>query len=448
MASKRFQTLLLAFLLLLAAVWSAAGTALAVPRYTDTSGHWAEAGIEWAVAHGITQGYQDGSFRPNKIVTEAELLTMLFRAAPVAESVYGTGSAEYALQPPAQSHWADSAYRKAALLNYPAPGITDPALRDRPVTRLKAAEIMAGAYGYSYEGDQAVIFVMANGIAGGKDESFSVDSYHGSDPVTRGEAVELIRRSKVQAVCRPVEPALAVLKPRPPAADAANGGSTIPYCLQPAPSRTASHEPDASSGSKAAAVEVKQLEPHSSQPAEHHNGGGTGSGNKGASAPPKVYYLVRQGDTLYRISQMFGLSVQAISEANGLLDPGSISIGLRLLIPGLKLPENLEEVTVLQVLQSTLTAYTAGYESTGKTPSHPAYGVTRSGTMVEEGRTVAVDPAVIPFGTRVYIDGIGFRTAEDTGRAITGSRLDVFIESLEEARSFGVKPGVLVFVLA
>ena len=38
-----------------------------------------------------------------------------------------------------------------------------------------------------------------------------------------------------------------------------------------------------------------------------------------------------------------------------------------------------------------ITYYTAGPESTGKTPDHPAYGITRSGAVVEEGRTIAAD---------------------------------------------------------
>ena len=49
-----------------------------------------------------------------------------------------------------------------------------------------------------------------------------------------------------------------------------------------------------------------------------------------------------------------------------------------------------------------ITYYTAGPESTGKTPDHPAYGITRSGTVVEEGRTIATDWDVLPPGTKVY----------------------------------------------
>ncbi len=91
------------------------------------------------------------------------------------------------------------------------------------------------------------------------------------------------------------------------------------------------------------------------------------------------------------------------------------------------------------MLPFVATAYTAGPESTGKAPGHPAYGITRSGRKAEEGRTVAVDPAVIPLDTWVYIENVGLRRAEDTGGKIKGCRLDIFMQSLPQALDFGVQ---------
>ena len=84
-----------------------------------------------------------------------------------------------------------------------------------------------------------------------------------------------------------------------------------------------------------------------------------------------------------------------------------------------------------------ITYYTAGPESTGKTPDHPAYGITRSGTVVEEGRTIAADWSVLEPGTKVYIDGIGERIVEDTGGAIVDKCIDVYVEDLEVALQGG-----------
>lgn len=50
---------------------------------------------------------------------------------------------------------------------------------------------------------------------------------------------------------------------------------------------------------------------------------------------------------------------------------------------------------------------------------------------------IAVDPSVIPLGTRVYIDGLGEYIAADTGSAIVGNRIDIHFESVEEALQFG-----------
>lgn len=61
-----------------------------------------------------------------------------------------------------------------------------------------------------------------------------------------------------------------------------------------------------------------------------------------------------------------------------------------------------------------------------------AGGPTASGTMPEEGRTVAVDPEVIPLGTELMIDGKKY-VAEDTGRLVKGAVIDIYFDTHEEA---------------
>lgn len=107
-----------------------------------------------------------------------------------------------------------------------------------------------------------------------------------------------------------------------------------------------------------------------------------------------------------------------------------------------------KEIAVKKTLKNvTLTAYSAGPESTGKKPGDKGYGITRSGTKVQEGRTIAVDPKVIPLGWWVYIEGFGLRRAEDTGSAVKGHKIDIYYDSEKTAEKFGTKKGYTVYVI-
>lgn len=80
-----------------------------------------------------------------------------------------------------------------------------------------------------------------------------------------------------------------------------------------------------------------------------------------------------------------------------------------------------------------LTAYCACSKCCGKSD-----GITASGTKAKQGRTIAVDPKQIPYGTKVVINGHTY-TAEDCGGGIGKNRIDVFFDSHKEALNFGVQ---------
>lgn len=97
--------------------------------------------------------------------------------------------------------------------------------------------------------------------------------------------------------------------------------------------------------------------------------------------------------------------------------------------------EKLSTKTV-QSFTAEVTAYTAGYESCGKLPNHPAYGITANGNKVRKG-IIAADTNVLPFGTKVYIEDLGIFTVDDTGGDIKGNRIDIYMDNLNEAVKFG-----------
>jgi 3D (Asp-Asp-Asp) domain-containing protein len=163
--------------------------------------------------------------------------------------------------------------------------------------------------------------------------------------------------------------------------------------------------------------------------------------------PETLAYTVKRGDSLYEIAQAFGTTVEELLKWNPLENPNLLSIGQELQVPNTARAEIKTDYKIKQVMTADLTAYTAGPESTGKYPGHPAYGITASGKKVKEHHTIATDPSVIPLGTKVYIEGIGIRTAEDTGGAIVGNRIDVYMDDLAAAIKFGVKRGIKVYIL-
>lgn len=68
-------------------------------------------------------------------------------------------------------------------------------------------------------------------------------------------------------------------------------------------------------------------------------------------------------------------------------------------------------------------------------------GVTASGKPTEVGATIAVDKTVIPLGTTVYVEGIGYMEAQDTGGAVIGNHIDILVEDHYTAEQLGVQYG-------
>ena len=110
------------------------------------------------------------------------------------------------------------------------------------------------------------------------------------------------------------------------------------------------------------------------------------------------------------------------------------------------------DFTARKAIKMVATAYEAGPRSTGKRPGDKGYGITASGARAKRG-TVAVDPRVIPLGTKLYVKSLtpgvpdyGFAIAQDTGGAIKGNKIDLFMDTVWECMQFGRRP-VMVYIL-
>ena len=92
-----------------------------------------------------------------------------------------------------------------------------------------------------------------------------------------------------------------------------------------------------------------------------------------------------------------------------------------------------------QSLTVQATAYSGdGITATGRKPVYNPDGLS----------TIAVDPRVIPLGSKVYVEGYGYAIAADTGGAIKGNIIDVYLNSASACKTWGRKHGVKVLIIA
>lgn len=96
------------------------------------------------------------------------------------------------------------------------------------------------------------------------------------------------------------------------------------------------------------------------------------------------------------------------------------------------------DITYKRKLSCTATAYSGhSTTATGRRPVRNIGGLS----------TIAVDPSVIPLGSKVYVDGYGYAIAADTGGAIKGNIIDLYLNTSSECNSWGRRP-VNVLIVA
>lgn len=161
-------------------------------------------------------------------------------------------------------------------------------------------------------------------------------------------------------------------------------------------------------------------------------------------------YTVKEGDNLFRIAVNHGVSLESLRDWNNLVDdsifPGDVlevreDGAYQLMEQGVATSENDDSLTIGKEMIMTATAYTAYCKGCSGTT---AYGIDLRANPNE--KVIAVDPKVIPLGTKVWVEGYGEAIAGDTGGAIKGDKIDVFIPTYEQAMQWGRKQVMLKIV--
>lgn len=148
------------------------------PAYRDTEGHWASSYIAWAVDEDLANGYEDGTFQPDKPVTEAEFMAMLLRAYGVMSKSDSAGG----------SLWYQPFYDYANGLGWP---VSYANVRGS-FLRGQAALLMATAVrGAALTEREAIEWLLDEKISKGR-TSATVEGYAPKGGVTRAEALTFL----------------------------------------------------------------------------------------------------------------------------------------------------------------------------------------------------------------------------------------------------------------
>lgn len=156
----------------------------AAPAFSDITGHWGKSSIEWAVSQSIVDGFDDGTFKPDKLVSEAEFLTMLLRAY-VGTTITDVGRG---------APWHAKYYAFAAEMRWPV----EQSRADTAYKRGQVARLLAASQGQDLNVADAVNYLLDNGLAQGK-TSGTAAGFGSDDTLTRAESVQFIRNLKGKA---------------------------------------------------------------------------------------------------------------------------------------------------------------------------------------------------------------------------------------------------------
>ncbi len=170
----------------------------------------------------------------------------------------------------------------------------------------------------------------------------------------------------------------------------------------------------------------------------------------------KDNHLIEYGDTLFNLAFVYDVTVEELKEWNNLSSDWIYAGELLAIKASAAKPKTAVSTYTKPAATSAATSATkpasapanaSGQTYTMRATAYTAYcegcsGITANGTDIRTNpglKVIAVDPRVIPLGTKVWVEGYGEAIAADTGGAIKGNKIDVFIPSDGQARNWGVR---------
>lgn len=155
-------------------------------------------------------------------------------------------------------------------------------------------------------------------------------------------------------------------------------------------------------------------------------------------------HTVKKGENLTMIAKKYDTTVKALMKHNKL---NSTKLQIKQVIQLPKTAKNqpavkkkiatksaIDPSNVKKTIKMTATAYTANCKGCS--------GITKTGINLRKNpslKVIAVDPKIIPLGSKVWVEGYGMAVAGDIGGAIKGNKIDVFINNKSSANKWGRK---------